>query len=318
MIRKERLRLMFCLMPYLLLSQTAAEEWRLAEASRFLDEGNYAKVLELLLPLKDRMDRSAAFHGLVGVAHARLGEPIPAIESLQKALQLDPQNENYYLDLGQVMGENGAHGAAIDLLEWATSKYPNSARLQVGLGLAYLPAGRMKEARAAAQKAITLDPALETSYTTLAMVLEDESDWKPMLAISRRLQKLNPKNYLGWYYEGLALVALAGEESPDVARSARAFRRSTQLNPSFPLAYFQLGKLFLRKSDYPTAIAQLKRAVDLNPDYVEANFLLGQAFGKLGDQQRSREYLERHRKLVAAEASRQRPHLEVKVNRPDH
>jgi tetratricopeptide (TPR) repeat protein len=137
-----------------------------------------------------------------------------------------------------------------------------------------------------------------------------------MLAISRRLQQLNPGNYLGWYYDGLALAALPEDPSGE-AHIENAFRRVTRLNPAFPLAYFQLGKLFLRRGDYTAAITELKRAVELNPDYLEAHFLLGRAFGKVGDQQRSREHLEIHRKLVAAEESRQRPHLDVKINRSD-
>jgi tetratricopeptide (TPR) repeat protein len=181
--------------------------------------------------------------------------------------------------------------------------------------LALIPAGRLQEAKAAAEKGLSLDPALETGYTTLAMVYDDERDWRSLLSLSQRLQKLNPKNYLGWYYAGVAQAASRETES-DATEAVQSFRHALKLSPSFPLAHYQLGKLFWEQGNNQASIEELSHAIQENPGYVEAHFLLAKAYSKAGNVKRSQEEFEIHRKLVAAEESRRRPHLEVKINPP--
>src|SRR5439155_1394052 len=96
---------------------------------------------------------SAPYHGMLGFIYSRLGEPIPAIESLQSAMRLVPKNENYYLDLAQVLEENDAHKAAAELLQSAILTHPDSGRLYVGLALALIPAGRLQDAKLVATTA---------------------------------------------------------------------------------------------------------------------------------------------------------------------
>jgi tetratricopeptide (TPR) repeat protein len=290
----------------------------LALASRLVDEEDDQTALEMLMPLRSKMARSAAYYDLVGSAYAKLGKPIPAIDSFQEALRLDPANEDYYLDLGQVLEQYDAYGAAIELFQGAISARPNSARLRVGLALACLPAARMTEARGAAEKAIALDPNLETAYTTLAMVYEGEKDWQSLLRNARQLQTLNPQNYLGWYYAALAQMELPPAERPGLLPHAvDSLRHAAMLNPNFPRAPFQLGRLLLQQKDYAGAIAELKRSISLDPNYPEAHFLLARAYRSVGDLRNSQAQLEIHRKLIAETESRQHPHLDVRIKKPD-
>jgi tetratricopeptide (TPR) repeat protein len=290
----------------------------LALASRLVDEEDCETALEMLMPLRSKMARSAAYYDLVGSAYAKLGKPIPAIDSFQEALRLDPANEDYYLDLGQVLEQYDAYGAAIELFQGAISSRPNSARLRVGLALACLPAARMTEAREAAEKAIALDPNLETAYTTLAMVYEGEKDWQSLLRNARQLQTLNPQNYLGWYYAALAQMELPPAERPGLLPHAvDSLRHAAMLNPNFPRAPFQLGRLLLQQKDYAGAIAELKRSISLDPNYPEAHFLLARAYRSVGDLRNSQAQLEIHRKLIAETESRQHPHLDVRIKKPD-
>jgi tetratricopeptide (TPR) repeat protein len=263
------------------------------------------------------MADSAVYCDLVGLAYSKLGQPLPAIESFQKALKLDPNNENYYLDLSQILEEYGARDAAIRLLSSGIAAHPTAARLHVGLALAYVFTGQLGEATVAAKKAILLEPLLETGYTTLALVYEDEKDWGSLLELSQRLLKLNSRNYLGWYYLGLAQMELQANSPQSLSEVTRSFRKAIELNPALSLADFQLGKLYLQQGDLRTAIAKLRRAIELKPDFVEAHFLLGKAYVKAGDRDRSREELAIHRKLLDALEARHQPHLEVQINGPN-
>jgi superkiller protein 3 len=286
----------------------------LAEAARLLDSGNHAQALALLEPLVQQLQSVAAYHSLLGAAYAGAGQVIPAVQSLQTAFHLEPGNENYCLDLARVLGENGAYQGSVKLLEWAVKTKPRSARLHVGLALALIAGGRMQEARAAASRALELDPKLETGYTTMAMVLEDGRVWAEMLRIAQKLKGVNPQNHLAFYYEGLALASL-GEGTGSAQRAESALRRSLELDPRLVLARVQLAKLLLAGRQQE-AIAQLEQAISLDPDFADAHFLLGRALAKAGDTERSAKHLEIHRRLVMAQAQ-EKPRLEVSVNLPN-
>ncbi|MBM3774574.1 MAG: tetratricopeptide repeat protein, partial [Acidobacteria bacterium] len=135
--------------------------------------------------------------------------------------------------------------------------------------------------------------------------------------VAGRLRKLNAGNFLAWYYLGVGQAGQAGLEATGAAEAERALRRVIRLNPGFPPAYFQLGKLLLERGETAGAIRRLSRAVELKPDYAEAHFLLARAFRKTGDAGRWQEELEIHRKLLAEEQARKRPHIEVQLALPE-
>jgi len=118
-----------------LLDAAGIHEEMLGVANHYVEQGDYRRALDVLLPLKERLSRSAPYHGMLGFIYSRLGETIPALESLQSAMRLDPKNENYDLDLAQVLEEKDAHKAAAELLQSAILTHPDSGRLYVsGLG----------------------------------------------------------------------------------------------------------------------------------------------------------------------------------------
>lgn len=55
------------------------------------------------------------------------------------------------------------------------------------------------------------------------------------------------------------------------------FRKVTELEPTLPAAFVNLGSVYMAKQDYADAIAPLKRAVELNPELVGAHQMLGYA-----------------------------------------
>jgi tetratricopeptide (TPR) repeat protein len=282
-----------------------------------VEERDYQTALGILIPFEQTMARSTTYYDLIGFAYSKVGEPNLAVESLEKALQLDHRNENYYLDLGQVLDEYADFGAAIQLFRWGVSAHPKSARLYVGLALAYISATRVNEARDAAEKGIALEPNLQPAYTTLAMVYKAEKDWQSLLRDAIRLEKLNPQNPWAWYYEALAQMEMQPQQQIQSPQIVKALRRAIQLKPMFPPAYFQLGKLFFQEKEYRRSIVELSHAIKLDPGQLEAHYLLAMALRRVGDVEHSKEQFEIHRRLIAEIESHQKPHIDVKIEKPD-
>jgi Flp pilus assembly protein TadD len=93
---------------------------------------------------------------------------------------------------------------------------------------------------------------------------------------------------------GVALLR-AGATPDDAAgdEATNAFASAVRLNPEFPQARAELGKLLLKRGDTEGAIAHLEKAVALDPENAAPAYVLAQAYRKRGDVDRARELLER-------------------------
>lgn len=88
----------------------------------------------------------------------------------------------------------------------------------------------------------------------------------------------------------------AGMEAQKQGRLAEAiveFRKVTELAPTLPAAFVNLGAAYMQNHDYASAIAPLKKSLQLNPDLVGAQQMLGYALLSQGYAAESIPYLER-------------------------
>ena len=128
---------------------------------------DFKAALRLLEIVGPSMENSAAWHDLVGESHFKLGEPGPAVAEVQKAMELDPNDEDYVLELSEILVTNRASSAAVTLLDSAKKAFPDSSRIWFALGVAYLDEPDHPAAEAALAKSLELDPKLDLAYVVL-------------------------------------------------------------------------------------------------------------------------------------------------------
>jgi Flp pilus assembly protein TadD len=103
-------------------------------------------------------------HLELGTAYEALGNWIAAVQEFQKLVKLAPQEPEFSYDLGN---------AWTKLSDWSFREIikldPNSARVQLGLGLELAAQGRPDEAMAAYQQAVRSDPAIPEVHLAMAL-----------------------------------------------------------------------------------------------------------------------------------------------------
>lgn len=72
-------------------------------------------------------------------------------------------------------------------------------------------------------------------------------------------------------------AGLAAKQAGDLDSAAREFQRVTELAPSLPAAFVNLGAVYYEKRDFARAIPPLEQALKLNPDLPGAQAMLGLA-----------------------------------------
>ncbi len=96
--------------------------WEAAHKSG--NEGDYQSAWSLLMLLSSSRDNDAEWNELAGYTAFQPNRIESAMQYLQKAIRLNPNNEDYYLELGEVLGQNNAIPAVVTVLEAASRLMP--------------------------------------------------------------------------------------------------------------------------------------------------------------------------------------------------
>ncbi len=129
------------------------------------------------------------------------------------------------------------------------------------------PSDTFPKAKAAAQKALELDPNLGEAYTVFAYTLANyDWDFSGCEAAYRRAIELSP-NYATahqWYAEYLAMMSRFDE-------ARREIKRAQELDPLSPIigSVAGLNEYFARNPE--RAIAQLRSVIELEPNFAPAH-----------------------------------------------
>jgi serine/threonine-protein kinase len=168
---------------------------------------------------------------------------------------------------------------------WASLGYSTFRQLANG----QIPAKQgFERARAAAQKAIALDPALADGYHTLALVqVSAEHDWAGARASIDQALRVDPENggalaarahlarIVGDVHDAVPLFRHVLERDPlnllerryfarvlyyagELDEAQATVRRVLEMNPSFPAAHYELGRILLARGQVGAAVAEFE------------------------------------------------------------
>ena len=179
---------------------------------------------------------------------------------------------------------------AIEFFQQATEKDPNYALAYVGLAESYLlsdssirsdlsPDERYPKARAAALKAVELDPTLGEPHATLAGVKDTyERDLPGAEQEYRRAIELSP-NYATayhWYAEFFGEQGRCEESLPIWKKALELDPFSLAIGTDYGLEYlFYCGK-------HDEAVDYLKKLIDMDPNYHRAHSYLAFVYEEMG------------------------------------
>ena len=185
--------------------------------------------------------------------------------------------------------EDGLRRAA-QYFQQAIAADPTDALAYAGLADSYsllgsigtdgmLPAKAMPLAKAAAQKAIELDPDLADGHISLAYVMLSY-DWDlPGAAreFSRALD-LNPNSATAHHWYSHYFMAAA-----DLPKATEQMRQALQLEPLSPSINIGIGWCLYYSRQYDQAIEQFRSVVEIDPTLPLAHQTLGMAYQQKGE-----------------------------------
>jgi serine/threonine-protein kinase len=239
----------------------------------------YDREMTDIFALQDEIARSVA-----GALQVKLlGQP--AVAAARPTRRVNVEAYNAYLQ-GRYFYERGSKAdweKAVSSYEQATSLDPEYAPAWAGLsevrrqqgGQGYIPlAEGTEQARAAANRALGLDPNLADAHSAMgSILLFYDWDWAAADAAFQRALTIEPGN-------ARALVG-AGRLARALGRFDEALtlnRRAVELDPLSNLAHYILGQTAYSAGRLEEAEAAARKAVELAPEHPVARIVLAAVF----------------------------------------
>jgi TolB-like protein/DNA-binding winged helix-turn-helix (wHTH) protein len=179
---------------------------------------------------------------------------------------------------------------AIDYFEQATKQDPGYALAYAGLSDCYaiisaeifgtMPAVETApKAKAAALKALAIDPTLSEAETSLATVkFNYDWDWNGAAAGFAKSIQDNPSYATAYQRYSLYLMAM-GRTKESVAQ----INKARELDPLSISINFSLGWRFYMARQYDRAIEQLRNTLEMDPSYELPHLVLGLSYAQKGE-----------------------------------
>jgi tetratricopeptide (TPR) repeat protein len=255
------------------------------------------RVIQSLLTQKN----TGELHNLLGQIDEKDGKFVDAANEFETAAHLDPSDDNLFA-WGSELLLHRTYEPAIEVFRSATQRFPDSVRLQIGLGMALYARGMYEDAVNALLKAADLSPDDPRCYKFLARAYE--SSPKQADEVIQRFQRyanLQPDNAQAQYYYAMSLWK--GKQLEDSTLDIQAveslLKKSIALDGTLPDAHLQLGNLYADQHEYQKSIPEYQRALELNPNLSDAHYRLGTDYIHVGQKDSAQKEFAIYQKLRA-------------------
>jgi TolB-like protein/Flp pilus assembly protein TadD len=150
------------------------------------------------------------------------------------------------------------------------------------------PTEALPKARAAALKAIEIDPLSAEAHASMALVLSHMLDWGGAEKEFKHALQLDPHyaNAHHWYGDYLSIKGRHDEALLEA-------RQALELDPLNLMVGTWVGLRYYLARKYDRAIEQARNTVDLDPNFAAAHLVLGESYLQIGQNERGLAELQR-------------------------
>ena len=282
-------------------------------ARYFLKQGKPAKAESLLRPLAQSEPENASVLSVYGASLAAGGDLQAARRLLQRAVNLDPDNGEAWLELAKLHRGNGKAAGAEEFIFAALAEHPGSEvlarvliklsgqrndasadfvvakRLQAetdagvsAIGHEYqgdllAASSRWNSAAKQFAKAMRLRPRVSLGQKAAGAYLR-QGDQKKLEKFLREWEELQPDSLVPNVFFGDYLA-----KSGKFGRALSKYRKGLEKDPKNVVVLNQMAEVNLRRGEVPKAVDLAQKALAVNPDYGPALDSFGWAQVKQGE-----------------------------------
>ena len=241
-------------------------------ATTYLKLHKHSHAIIYFQKVLDTNPNSYDAHFGLGTTLKHLGKYDDALDEMNNVLGIKASHEVYQA-LGEIYLRKGVVDMAIKNFEEALTFNDSSAETHFLLGFALGEKGRVQESIEAVKKAISLNPSLATSETSIPIDTEAQRDHWEFLKEQLGIPKTSGDSYQIHYNMGMSY-----RNKGLFDEAEREFNECLKVREEAPEIYYAIAEADIFLSKYEDAIRNLQRALQRDFDVVEYANALGVAY----------------------------------------
>jgi predicted O-linked N-acetylglucosamine transferase (SPINDLY family) len=231
----------------------------IALAADYFRAERYAEVETICRAVLQAQPEAHAACCLLGLVAYRRGDCQAAVALVQRAIELAPQEAEYYDNLGVIFNSQSRWSEAEVCYRRLLARHPQVAAAHSNLGAALQGQGRLAEAEACYRQAIGLEPGSANAHGSLGMALRLQGRLAEAEAACRQSLAL-AASAAAWQELGSVLI-LQGRH----AEAEEALRQALAIDPAQTDACNNLGSALQLQGRFAEAEAAYRQALALQP-----------------------------------------------------
>ena len=216
---------------------------------------------------------------------AQAGKGDKALSVLDRAIELEPESGEAYFTKGLLLLNLKRPAEAEQAMRAGIARAPDNAVGHYHLGRILLEAGKVDEAMASFERAITVNSAFEPGYLALASMHEARHEKDQAVAVLKKyLQQVNPRNRE--IRHQLVRIYVDAKDYPGARKELEDLLAE---DPSDLDAQLRMALIHGEQKEYAQAIDRLNGILKVRPAEVKVRDYLGYIYEESKDTQKALE-----------------------------
>jgi predicted Zn-dependent protease len=278
----------------------------------YISAKDYPKAIQTATDLIARGHETSELNNVLAEAFEGNSDIKHAVDALRRAIALDPEDEDNYLDFATLCMNQRSFQAGMQVIEVGLKYHPKSDRLIFMRGVLHAMQDEFDLAEKDFELSANLAPETNLGYIGLGVTyLETGHDAEAIQVLRKRLrEKPNDAGLLYLLSEGLLRTGVSPGD-PAYTEAQMNLEKSISLNPKLCLPHVALGTIYLDENRPRDAVAQLEQARAIDPTERSAYSHLAVAYRRLGEMDKAREVLNDLKDLIEQERQNTQDRMKV-------
>ena len=289
----------------------AAEQYReMADTMQALSKNSPANKTQALNEASGYIKKSIAANNGDAKAHyvyAQIADAqnnaASAVQELEAARRLDPQNAQYNYELGRKYFEQKKYPQARACFEQAVKSNPRFEAAFFNLGMTHKIMNANDAALTAFSRAATLKPDYVRAWTEIARMQDKKRNYAEAITNYQKALALEPSNT-----SALKEMAQVYAKQRDSKQAERYFKEAIALGDTDPVTYYNLASVQLEFGKAGEALQNAQKALAANDKDARFLYTYGLALEKNNRLHEAEDYYTR---AVAADGAYSKPRINL-------
>ena len=222
---------------------------KIDKAMSLFKEGKYNETIDAFHSVLETEPDNADVYNNLGVAYSYVGDFEHAQLYLNKAIDLDPQLAQAYINLSDSYYKCGDLASAVGTLQRGSYELQDNLAIAHLLARVYIDDQRWEDAIVELERVLDGEPENYDAYYDLGHVYFELGDYEGAISHFETVTEYRQDSELLFYS-----LAQAYESNNEIDKAISNYLKSIAVNDKFTLAYKKVAILFMARNDFEDAL----------------------------------------------------------------